>query len=410
MDKIHAEIKTPNGKQSLATEIKYYYIIHRLNYYHALRRETYLKGVPMSSTVLTELFSTSSTVKRVMRYLIDNQFIRKIQTHQPGVKSSLYQLHENLERERYFQIDYNGYDSALIRRLEDKANDVRYFHNQLNILKDKVTVNQLGVNYLKSKYGELPISSSQIAMEPIDVGLFSIFYKRFFAVRPDLKSRVYTNLTNLPRLHRPFIDFDGQPMLMTDISNSQILLTVPLLLKYWSKKSGRGLFNLPQDVSEFQQLAETGMFYEHIAKQVNQMFHNDADRSQFKKKVFAEIWFSKNSNRPTKIRTNFRQTFPTVYDIIWQLKQTDPTRDHSQFAIRLQQFEAELMIDTVWRKMIKMKKSVLTLHDAIICTNYEDLDLAQELIKDAFIRFKIKPTFKNDDYSILLNHPKCGSA
>ena len=410
MDKIRADIKTPTGKSSATTVIKYYYIIHHLNYYHALRRDTYMKGVPMNSTLLTELFSTSSIVSEVMRYLISNKFIRKVKTHQPGEKSSLYQLHENLLCEPVYQIDFDASDSALIRRLEFRANDIKYFHKQLQILKDKIRVNQFGIDYLKSKYGELPISLSQIAMDPVDVGLFHIYYGLFSATRPDLESRVYTNMTNLPRIHRPFIDFDGQPMMMTDISNSQILLTVPLLHNCWSKKSGRGLFGLPQDVTDFRLLAESGQFYEHMASQLNLSFKTESDRSEFKKRVFAEIWFSKNSNRQTKIKSVFMTTFPTVYEIIWQLKRSDPDKDHSQFAIALQRFEAKLIVDNVWMKMVKMKKCVLTLHDAIICTNREDLKLAEELIRESCLKHRINPSFKNDDYAKIIVQSLTNSA
>jgi hypothetical protein len=392
IDKIQAEIKTPKGKQSLTLEIKHYYILHRLNYYYVLRKEAYIKGIPFSSKVLTDLFGRSSDVKNVMRYLISNCLIKKVRYHIAGQSSALYKLHPSIEGQQLYQIDYSATDSALIKALEMRSDDTKCFKKQLTIMQNKVSLNSAGIAYLKNKYGVLPLSDGILAVDPMDIGLTQIFYRRFFASRPDIKSRVYTNITSLSRNHRQYISFDGQPMLMTDISNSQILLTVPLLHKFWAKKSGRGLLTLPADVNRFQTLAETGKFYEHIAKSVGKIFKNEDERSQFKREVFANIWFSKNSKRKNAIKTAFQDEFPTVYDIIWQLK----AERHNEFAIKLQQFEASIMVDKVWMKMVKMNKSVLTLHDAIICSNFEDLELAEKLIDDAMVKFRLAPKFKRD--------------
>jgi hypothetical protein len=404
IDQIKAEIKTPTGKPSLASEIKHLYIIHRLNYYRTFRKDDYARGVPFSSTVLTDKFGNSSNVKQVMRYLINAKFIIKVKGHQQRTNCSQYQLHPSIENELVYKIEFTGDDSSLIRQLEARAQDIKYHDKQLSILKNYVCLNEAGIMYLKSKYGSLPMSYGQLGVEHQDRGLADIYYKQFYAVRPDLKSRVYTNLASLSREHRKYIKFNGQPMLMTDISNSQILLTVPLLRRHWARYSGYGYFNIPEDVKQFQKLAESGKFYEHIAEAVNIIFQNDNERGKFKQKVFAEIWFSKNSRRNTAIKKVFRNNFPTVYDIIWAFKEprnneTDELtkiRPHRRFAIELQRFEASIVVDKVWKKMTKMGKKVLTLHDAIICNNEGDLLLAEQLLESEMFLHSITPKFKRE--------------
>jgi len=377
-------------------QLKHLYIIHRLNYVSIFKKDEYSKGVAMSTKLLTRLFGKGKDVKIILNTLERFKFIIKVRNSRSNEYSTTYRLHESIASEPIYQPDFDTSDSALIRKLEEHNNDVKSFKDQLKILKEHVSVNALGKDYFKQKYGTVQ-NELNFAVEPSDFGLKTILNGNFFATRPDIKSRVYTNLTSLSRNHRKYVEIKGKPMLMTDISNSQILLTVPLLHKYWAKKSGLGLLNLPDDINTFQKLAESGKFYEVIADRAGINFCNYDDRNAFKKKVFAEIWFSKNSNRMTVIKKAFKSQFPFVFDIIWKLKEVK----HNEFAIKLQQFEASILVDKVWKKMYKLGKIVLTLHDAIICNNTADLELAEKLISDEMVKYRIEPKFKREYEEIL---------
>lgn len=390
-DKISADIKTKQGKNSISNQLKHLYIINRLNYAKIFKKDQYLKGVALNTEILTSLFGKGSEVKSILNMLCQLNFITKVRGSRLNECSACYKLHHSIANENVYEHDFCTSESALMRKLEEHNKDANSFKEQLYMLKNHVSLSLLGKEYLQQKYsvGENELN---FAVESSDYGLKAIYGKRFFASRPDIKSRVYTNLTSLARGHRDFIEIGGKPILMTDISNSQILLTVPLLHRYWAKKSGVGLINLPNDVSSFQKLAETGKFYEHIANCVGLVFSNEDERGTFKKKIFEEIWFSKNSKRLTVIKKAFKNEFPTVFNIIWNLK----VEKYNEFAIRLQQFEASIIVDKVWKKMYKLKKVVFTLHDAIICSNLEDLQLAEKLIGDELIKYRIKPKFKRE--------------
>lgn len=396
-DKIHTDIKTSKGKDSISNELKYLYVINRLNYVKIFKKEEYQKGVTMSTELLASLFGKGSDVKEVLNRLIQFKFIIKVRSSKLNEYSASYKLHDSIVSEAIYKHDFFISDSALMRKLDKYNSNVNSFKEQLKMLKDHVQINSCGKEYLKKNYN-VGIEDLNFAVNPSDFGLKCIYDRSFFAVRPDIKSRVYTNLTSLSRNHRKYIQIDGKPMLMTDISNSQILLTVPLLHKYWAKHSGRGLINLPVDIIAFQKLAESGMFYEHIANSIGEIFNNSDERADFKKKIFAEIWFSRNSKRLTKIKRVFKKEFPTVFNIIWKLKE----EKHNLFAIKLQQFEASILVDKVWRKMYKLGKTVFTLHDAIICNNTNDLELAEEIIRDELIKYRIEPKFKRESEVNLL--------
>lgn len=391
--RICTEIKTKKtNRSSIALQIKHLYIVHRLNYAKIFKKDEYQKGVVMSTEILADLFSGGSEVKKVMRTLEQCNFIVKVRDSKLNEHSASYKLHDSLTNERVYHQDFLTSDSALMRKLEKHNLTVCSFRDQLQMLRNHVYINALGREYFKEKYGFVK-NDLNFAVEPSDFGLKAIYDGVFFASRPDIKSRVYTNLTSLSRNHRKYVEVNGKPMLMTDISNSQILLTVPLLHKFWSKKSGKGLINLPDDVKIFQKLAESGKFYEHVASCVGVNFNKDDERSAFKKKVFEEIWFSKNSKRLTAIKRAFKTQFPTVFDIICKLKE----ENHNEFAIKLQRFEASILVDRVWKKMFKSGKIVFTLHDAIICTCVEDLELAEEMIRNELLKFRIEPKFKREE-------------
>ncbi len=392
-NKICNEIKTKKtNKESISLQVKHLYVIHRLNHVKIFKKDQYQKGVPMSTEVLADLIGRGSDVKNIMYLLEKLNFIIKVRKSKLQEYSARYKLHDSIATERLYHHDFCTSDSALLRKLEKHNVTINSFKKQLQMLNNHVSINALGVDYFKKKYN-LAQRDLNFSVEPSDFGLKAIYDGRFFASRPDIKSRVYTNLTSLSRDHRKYVEIDSKPMLMTDISNSQILLTVPLFHKFWAKKSGKGLINLPDDIKAFQKLAESGKFYEYIANCVGIKFNNDYERSVFKKKVFAEIWFSKNSKRLTAIKRVFKEQFATAFDIIWKFKE----EKYNEFAIKLQRFEASILVDKVWKKMFKSGKTVFTLHDAIICTCVEDLELAEEMIRNELIKFRIEPKFKREE-------------
>lgn len=313
--------------------------------------------------------------------------------------------------------------------IEDK-----FCSETIKILKDSLTVNNKGLLFLYNKYilpnnvnnetsfNDIPIDGYPIlksaflpskmdfshlinnkkngrgyGIERRDIPLFLILIGEFYCTRPPdfnkKKSRVYNNLTNLPRDHRQYLHFGGKPMLMTDISNSQILLTVPIIENHYKIHSGKGAVGIPDDVLKFKQWAESGTFYEEYGKLLTPMTLTNEQRNELKVAIFRNIWFGENHRYVPKTKKIFRKNFPNVFKIITDLKIVD----HAQFSIKLQHFEAQIMVDTVAKKMLK--RPVLTLHDAIICPDEKVLQEAETRITAALKKYNIVPKFKREDES-----------
>ncbi len=67
---------------------------------------------------------------------------------------------------------------------------------------------------------------------PVMFSLEAILNGEFYVLRPDEKSRVYTNLTNLKRECRAFLRYDDKPLVELDIRNSQPLIASIIIKEY----------------------------------------------------------------------------------------------------------------------------------------------------------------------------------
>ena len=83
------------------------------------------------------------------------------------------------------------------------------------------------------------------------------------------------------------------------------------------------------DVVEFIELCESGEFYESLMTE-------DVTREQVKIEVY-EIWFGKNSYQ-SQVKDTFGHRFPSIANMLWQLKRTDYRRSSSDSAKFLEQY------------------------------------------------------------------------
>jgi hypothetical protein len=387
---ILTEIKTPTNRESKSLQLKYLYPIHRLIHEKVHSKDSYDKnGFRLSTKVLAELFGSGKIAKQVISYLLKRKYLVKIKEHVINVESSSYKLHESIADLKFYTQDFNACDSAMILKLEERQELGKIELYQQKTLFNYVYVNSSGVNYLLSKYPEL-ISSEEIAVEAVDWPLYQIYLRRFYVKRPDPKSRLYHNLTQLKREHRRYIFFDGSEMYMTDIKNCQILMSVPIIVSHYKMLIGKSIAELPEDLKKFKHLCEKGEVYDYL---MNKMLIK-VDRNRFKELFFMQVYYCQNNSwKNQNIKELFKQEFPTVFKIITQLKE----KDYKSFSIKLQRFESSVLIDKVYKQLSKKGINCLTLHDSIICSQEQDLSLAESLITKEMLKWNICPAFKREN-------------
>ncbi|MES2827837.1 MAG: hypothetical protein V4687_06775 [Bacteroidota bacterium] len=418
-----------SGVDPYIQQFKYYYIVHKIIADNTFHKGNYV-GCKLNIDTLTALFGCRDSQSSAMvNDLVKWGIIVETEKFKFKRSSTRYALTDTYLHDRYTIMDAHVSDAGFIKKLiNSDQNEINKTLKQLKYNIQLLTLNQAGLDYLNFKYSYISscISPSSLTLkkaldqktafnvsktkildqrEPqfllggyevdqIDLPLIQILLGDFNSTRPDEMSRVYNNLTNLKREFRQFIEFNGKPLIMTDVNSSQVLISVAAIKKQYSISSGKGLLGLPDDIKHYQSLAESGLFYEFLMEKAG---HN-GDRTKFKKQFFTDVFFSKVANWSTPIKDAFINAFPTVYKIINELK----AKDYKQFAISMQKLEANIMIDTVAKKMVKAGKLVLTLHDAIVCTSEDDLQFAEQLISDAMVKYDISPKFKREGTGVHL--------
>lgn len=429
-EEITKNVFAKSGIDPYKRRYNYLYITHKIIWDNTIKKGDTV-GAKMHIDTLSRLFGKSKhETSLILKDLVEWGIIYESEKYKFKQSSSRYALTDAYSMDKFTVMEVDITDVSFIKKLIDLErieNDktVKQLRNNIK----KITVNESGLKYLNSKYSNINNSFSSINLNTIEGGvtketvfkvskttnldgkepkfflggveidqmdlpLISIFLGDYNTSRPDPKSRVYNNLTNLKRELRNYVSFNGKPLMMTDISNCQPLLSVALVKKEFRIISGFGESGLHDDVKHYQELTESGMFYEYLLEKSGYM----GDRGKFKKDFFGQVFFSKVVKYSMPIKDVFIQEFPNVDMLINRLKK----ENYKNFSIGLQRMEASIIIDVVAKKMIKQGKCVVTLHDAVVCDNDADLELAEDLIRGEMKRHDITPKFKRESAQMVL--------
>lgn len=114
----------------------------------------------------------------------------------------------------------------------------------------------------------------------------------------NVTGRVFNNVTSLPKLLRPYLLLDGQPVIEIDVANCQPLL---LLSLYGESDS--------YEREKYESVVLTGMFYESVNNLQKQPY---PEREQAKKAVYRRILFGSLKQK----RYNLYKAFATLFPIL----------------------------------------------------------------------------------------------
>lgn len=164
---------------------------------------------------------------------------------------------------------------------------------------------------------------------------------------------------------------------------------------------------MDKEILKFNTLSIEGVIYDHFielfkskltliewAKYYKNLFNDDynylyeQDRD-VAKKLFISMLYAQN-NHYIEEQEVFKSEFPILYDLIREKKKGN----HKIITHELFDLEAEIMVDTVARGLIKKKIPTFTIHDCI-AVQEENIEISELKMKDAFIsRFGSCPQIK----------------
>jgi len=225
--------------------------------------------------------------------------------------------------------------------------------------------------------------------------------------RNKTNNRLDTNLTNLKSGLRQFIIGDyvsidlknSQPFLLSVLIESIIYnkgslcwyLSNHNLSKTFGIKGLRAVQKIHQnsknsnlvDLMEYKNAVTSGLFYDHFLESCTEA----ATRDEIKEIMF-KVLFSKNKIyhgfKKTipyeKDKKRFKGVYPTVYDIVHELKE----KSNSLLPILLQKIESYIFIDCICKELVEHNIIPLTIHDSVIIKKKKLTD-AKAIMEKVFL-------------------------
>ncbi|AKH95548.1 hypothetical protein HZP65_12130 [Elizabethkingia anophelis] len=228
----------------------------------------------------------------------------------------------------------------------------------------------------------------------------------FYAIRDiETDNRLHTNITNLPKIFRPFLRYEGEKLYSRDICTSQPFFLVYLIeyIYLYRDIPCKESINLPiytlmleklcnclltEGFRENYEKLKDWILHDDIYNELGELLFPDQDAEKLVIKEYSKaknlyvdveykskrdamkvitltIFYSTLRTRNPQVK-KFKQLFPNFYKLLSLLKQDD----YKNFPKILQHIEANCIIDFVTKKLSidYPKMPLFTIHDSIMTT------------------------------------------
>ncbi len=389
---------------------KLYYILYVIYYLRTYRRDyTEINGYsPLYSVYLQYVLGNDYEIS-ILTNLIHNNIIERSPNYTDG-RSYGYRIaccFENNETKVYEITTI-----TLIKKLKFSQNSnlknelFSSISNELMLHMAKF-FNKLTVEYddavekLQDLFGDEP--KKHLACKITLDTIHNKAYRRVF--RDPTGRRVHNPITNLKRELKTFLRYDGQPLKVLDISNSQPFFVNYILNKEFKpsevnfslitddeiKNYMEGLayeFGEQDDVIEYKKLTSEGKLYEYLIETLPSDKTDVFNNRQHFKDTFFHMFYSSNTSRNTSIvrimKELFIDKFPTIYNYMDFLK----SKHYSYYPILMQNVEAQIMIDIISARLMNSYKKIpfFTIHDSFLCLEV-DADIIKAIMDEEITKF-----------------------
>lgn len=185
-----------------------------------------------------------------------------------------------------------------------------------------------------------------------------------FSVSPNC-DRVYTNVTCMPKLIRPYIyDRNGHSMVELDFGAFNAFALYAFLIKKNVANEiplqGEELVRFKNEVKEYGYLLQGNDFYATLMRNPHININN---RSDFKKK-FLKDWL----NAKIKNKSTFRKSMESVFPMISKVLTAFKTNNYKQYTNTFMKMESELVNHTIYKQFVEKYPDALiyTIFDCVL--------------------------------------------
>lgn len=364
--------------------------------------------------------SVGNIYRNIIECLLVNGVIENLMGYEVGSHSRVYQLSD----EYYFADGLNKHSIELgainkVLETRNKAKSNQKYIRELKLPKALRTADLPDIVF-EGRYDSLikwfndgkltiDVSKAQSIIEAYEFReLAPNKYLQYMAkvnrlndkdyhLKSDRNSRFYTNLTNLPKIFRGCLKYDGEELVGFDVSNTQPLLLSVVCDYFYLKqlfesknievdqamylKLIRHLHTHPADLKEYKKLVESGKLYESFTD-----LHPNFNRDIVKETLVTIINDKGYNNTREKkiIRNALKDRFPTIAMLLEVLKSVDHryaswtllAREANMFVIHF----ASIFCNNIAPKNVPL----FTIHDCFMTTK-SNAELLESEIKQFFM-------------------------
>lgn len=218
--------------------------------------------------------------------------------------------------------------------------------------------------------------------------------------------RLHSVITNIQKVYRSYLRYNGSPLIGIDISNSQpYILCLLLNLQFWDSCGDYNitLCHLPHNIQQYfsnEKIAEIKEYLSTVDEQSLNNYKSRASQGQVYeymrdtinsngyslsrddvKTMMMTVLFSDNRYMPI-LKKLFKEKFPAIYGLIKIIKRGN----HRSLPCLLQSVESEIVLHRcckrVWEEY-NHEIPVFTIHDSI-CTNPQYVEAVRTIMNDEF--------------------------
>lgn len=368
----------------------YLYVVSNIRIRHILDRR-YLKTdfVPVNLDLLRTLISFQEATA-ILDNLITVGVLETDNKVIVGTKSKGYRLTESFQTAKWSLTEIK--DLKLAEKLSKKQTEIKDEINKHGKGYQIVNywLNELEINSRNAKrYIDKLEDTTDKQNETYSKSVEMIEKKQFHRSVDTKAKRFHNNLTNLSTPLRRFLSIDGKELWGTDLTSSQPVFMAILMLSQPNVDK--------EELERFTKCVCDGNFYEYLAEQggLNLDLTDFKTRKDFKQKIFGGCLFDRNRVKLSKWEKVFQKSFPTILEVVRQLKK----KDHNSFAIMLQKAEAKFFFQAVEESDKVIGKGIApmcTIHDSIVSTK-EHIDIVQQVLENQFEKLhNITPKLKTE--------------
>jgi hypothetical protein len=372
----------------------YYYPLDKL-YTNQFEDKTAARNsfISLHSQILRSILHPKFAT-RIIRDLIEFNYIERLESYQVGVESKKYRLHPSIDKLIFTESEVTN--KALVKRLRSfkRKRESECSDNVKNIstsfgnkIYDSEAVKKFVQDFVvtdKNK-DEVKVKESMLYM-------FEKLKEHNFDISQSSKSgRFFNTITNIKKELRQFIlDEDGNKHAEVDLSNAQPLF-LAMLYQIWKE-----MFPKENDIdSLYLQLTQEGKLNEYIIENFYQDDINKIGYDDTRKKVKLQIlqyFFTSNDVKYTlPIENIFNQIFPNIAAFIRLYK---GLHGNSDFSTTLQNMEAQMMLDDIAPQLLAKNISLIPIHDSFMISS-KYVNTVKNTISEEFQRqFHITPALK----------------